>query len=610
LCYNVYHNQFAIISGEILIPMSNIEIRSESADVLSGVKVKPAKLPPHIFILESIMVFYRDLGKSVCEIISDLVNGLLILLGRLIGFVWVKSENFRSFMLGKFKYAGIVVFSPLFKFELAYSRMRKETRAANRENGLKGAAPVFFAHAFSFIFGKRGAAVTIFNYLLPVISIIFLVNVISYTTALNYAVRLEVNGQFVGYIKNELVYTEAEKIFEQRLNFLGSATMVDMQPSFSIETIGYTDLLSVNSVVNILLEKSGVSVEYAFGITINNNFVGAVTDNRLISETLDSLLEAHRTGTPGEEVDFFQPIDVEYGFFPTATIVEPLSIARNITRVLQEAQFYTAEEGDSQYSISNSLGVSEAELSRLNPGWSDMIIQPGQQIMFAADVPYLSVAVTRTEIYDADVAFITEYQDDNSIFIGNTLESRAGTPGVDKIAARVTVVNGVETRREVIERQTVSAPVSRVISRGTRPLPAGIISDEHASFGMFIWPTVRSVSRITEYGWWDGGYWGHAGVDIAAPHGTHIFAGASGTVVSVGWQGGYGNTVIIDHGNNLRTLYSHASAFADGLHVGQVVSQGETIAFIGQTGTAYGNHLHFEVIENGRRVNPIHFLET
>jgi murein DD-endopeptidase MepM/ murein hydrolase activator NlpD len=94
----------------------------------------------------------------------------------------------------------------------------------------------------------------------------------------------------------------------------------------------------------------------------------------------------------------------------------------------------------------------------------------------------------------------------------------------------------------------------------------------------------------------------HTGIDIAAPYGTPIKAGGDGKVVSAGWRGGYGNTVIIDHGGRVATLYAHCSRFA--VSAGTVVRQGQTIAYIGSTGTSTGNHVHFEVRVNGSPVDP------
>jgi murein DD-endopeptidase MepM/ murein hydrolase activator NlpD len=104
-----------------------------------------------------------------------------------------------------------------------------------------------------------------------------------------------------------------------------------------------------------------------------------------------------------------------------------------------------------------------------------------------------------------------------------------------------------------------------------------------------------------------GPRWGsfHEGIDIGAPCGTPIHAAASGTVIYSGWMDGYGNFVIIDHGNGLATAYGHQSA----IYVsGGSVSQGQTIGAVGSTGHSTGCHLHFEVRVNGNPVDPLGYL--
>lgn len=105
-----------------------------------------------------------------------------------------------------------------------------------------------------------------------------------------------------------------------------------------------------------------------------------------------------------------------------------------------------------------------------------------------------------------------------------------------------------------------------------------------------------------------GPRWGsmHEGIDIAAPGGTPIVASASGTVILAGWLGGYGNLVVIDHGGGLSTAYAHQSSIAVG--VGQAVSQGQVVGYVGSTGHSTGNHLHFEVRVNGAAVDPLGYL--
>ena len=103
-----------------------------------------------------------------------------------------------------------------------------------------------------------------------------------------------------------------------------------------------------------------------------------------------------------------------------------------------------------------------------------------------------------------------------------------------------------------------------------------------------------------------GGTGFHSGLDIAASSGTPIRACRSGTVVIAGWQGGYGNAVVIDHGGGMATLYGHQSQIA--VSVGEKVLAGEVIGYVGSTGNSTGPHLHFEVRISGNPVDPTPYI--
>ncbi len=128
--------------------------------------------------------------------------------------------------------------------------------------------------------------------------------------------------------------------------------------------------------------------------------------------------------------------------------------------------------------------------------------------------------------------------------------------------------------------------------------------------GSFIWPTTTTVIT-SPYGPRTHPVTGqvgkmHSGLDIGAGEGEPIYAADSGSIVKAGVNGGYGNCVMIDHGNGYITLYGHMSSIAVGY--GQSVNQGDVIGYVGSTGLVSGPHLHFEVRQNGGTVDPMSFF--
>lgn len=132
-----------------------------------------------------------------------------------------------------------------------------------------------------------------------------------------------------------------------------------------------------------------------------------------------------------------------------------------------------------------------------------------------------------------------------------------------------------------------------LVIRGTGQLMMPCVAEVTSSFGWRMHP-ILGYQRF------------HSGIDFGADYGTLIQAADSGTVIFAGWYGGYGNAVIIDHGNGLTTLYAHTSEFY--VVEGQGVQRGQAIAAIGSTGLSTGPHLHFEVRRDGEPVDPIAYL--
>lgn len=154
---------------------------------------------------------------------------------------------------------------------------------------------------------------------------------------------------------------------------------------------------------------------------------------------------------------------------------------------------------------------------------------------------------------------------------------------------------------------TSTSSTTSVVSSGTTTNNTGTVTSSTASG--FIKPSAGSVTcyygpRIHPV---TGAYSTHTGVDFGASYGSPIVAAKSGVVTTATYNTAYGNMVIIDHGDGTSTLYAHASSFATS--VGQTVSQGQTIAYVGSTGYSTGPHLHFEIRINGQHVDPLPYVQ-
>ena len=197
---------------------------------------------------------------------------------------------------------------------------------------------------------------------------------------------------------------------------------------------------------------------------------------------------------------------------------------------------------------------------------------------------------------------------------------RAKIVELRKLAAakREQVAERRQERRGVLnaatyERETAERAYRELIetSRQIEQLIKRIQSGEKnigGSTGTMTWPAEGEIT--SPFGWRVHPIFGtqrlHTGIDIGADYGDAIRAADGGVVIHADWMGGYGNAVIIDHGNGISTLYAHNSQLL--VDEGQTVAKGQTVARCGSTGYSTGPHLHFEVRQNGSPVNPLNYL--
>ncbi len=221
-----------------------------------------------------------------------------------------------------------------------------------------------------------------------------------------------------------------------------------------------------------------------------------------------------------------------------------------------------------------------------------------REIIDGLDVKTVSVSIS-----DTDIPFTTKTVKSSKYEVDYHKVSQEGKNGLSQTTVVTETLNGVKTCEDTVTTQIISEPVEQVEVIGTASHK--ISASQHAKVvsAGFILPLNSGEFKISSY-YGDGR--NHKGMDLSADKGTAIFAVADGVVETAGYHKDFGYNVVINHGNGLKTRYAHASALC--VSAGDKVSQGDMIAAVGSTGYSLGNHLHFEVIVNGNRVNPAPYI--
>jgi len=444
----------------------------------------------------------------------------------------------------------------------------------------------------------------IVNYALPIAAALLLVSVIQYFNSLTFAFSVEYDGEIIGYIENETKFDEAERAVKDRLINEEYLQPGDSVPRFTLCVIDKNNFTSVETLANRIIKASGNAVETAYGLYVDDEFVGATTDKNALLDILDARLEAYRTDIDGEVVSFVNKIRLSEGIYPETSILPVSSIEQQLNSEVEGERYYTVVRGDTPIKIANKNNMKLADLKALNPDIMTSLYA-GDEILISKSEPFLGIKVTRRETYEIEVPYGTERVSDNTLYSGVTSVKSKGVNGRSEQVADVTYVDGVEVERNVLSTTEITAPVNQVLSVGTYiAKPSGNQGQQSGSSNAsgFIWPT--AARKISCY--WLG-YPGHYGLDIAGPRGTDIYAAAPGTVMFVRrYYYGYGLHLKIDHGGGVQTLYAHCSNVF--VTKGDFVRQGQKIAAIGMTGRATGYHLHFEIHINGKQQNPLPYI--
>lgn len=317
-----------------------------------------------------------------------------------------------------------------------------------------------------------------------------------------------------------------------------------------------------------------------------------------------ALAAALPSPTPTEilpELPVYSKIDPSIGIERGALMVTTLT-----ARPREDVILYTVEQGDTLFGIAEKFGLKPETLlwaNQLVLGDNPHNLRPGQELnILPVNGAYYRWSAGDglngvSKFFGVDPEVIVNYP-------GNHLDpNQIGDYANPNIEPGSWLIIPGGTREFV----TWSAPViprdNPGVAKVLGPGACGSIVDGAVGVGSFIWPANNHFLSGFDY----SPSTNHSGIDIDGNTGDAVYAVDNGVVVYAGWNNwGYGNVVVINHGNGWQTLYAHLNTYNVGC--GQSVFQGNVIGAIGNTGNSSGSHLHYEMMYNGAKVNPWDYL--
>lgn len=280
-----------------------------------------------------------------------------------------------------------------------------------------------------------------------------------------------------------------------------------------------------------------------------------------------------------------------------------------------EATLVKAEQAYQQKQYATVARLRFLQRQQMERGWAVLLQSQNLnefldrrrqlKLIYAADREMLVGLKQETDRLDRQRAQVEQKKNEIALLTQQLLAQKADVEAeAESQKGLIARLNSDNKALEAAEAQL--AKDSQAIARLIRQrIPGGIA---YRGTGQMLFPSLGEITSV--FGWRTHPILGyerfHAGLDIGADYGTLIHAADSGTVILAGWYGGYGNTVIIDHGGGITSLYAHASELY--VHEGQTLQRGQAIAAVGSSGLSTGPHLHFEVRENGEPTDPMNYL--
>ncbi len=604
-------------------------IEKEISKSKKSVKKKKEKNPAETYDSSEGSVFYSlfyAFGNKICDVCA-FVFGLIF---RIVRFPFVRvyrafskaTENTKKNIRSRIR----ATLKEIVNFRREIKHAGKTIKTALKK---PLTIPSVLMHYIKKAFRRHDNLLkTLFNYLMPVAALAVFLITVNYWNGVTFALEVIYNGQSLGYISDEAVYIEAKDLVKERLDsgaydsenvdvtVAGSPAADLNSAQYSLSLVSLDELNDAEAISDKMIENSVDNLTHACGVYIDGEFICAVKNEADAKTVFNDYLAPYEAEAQANNyvVGFAQTIDYVQGLYrDNASVMWDANRLTNAIRGTnghEKTHTFTAE--DTLESIADFYGVSEEYIKNLNPGTDWENIKPGEIIKVQkteGSEKLVSIKKTVTTTSMREIEFDTVSRRDATKYSGYRQVTQKGVNGSERVTKTQIYIDGVLDDVNY-DYETVKEPVDEIVVVGTKTSYNGVYIGSASKKG-FLWPAPSCHYVSSAYGWRSRGW--HKGIDLVRSGGgalgTPVIASRSGRVEVVQRSNsGYGNMILINHGDGYKTRYAHMVSGSMTVSVGEYVEAGQTIGKVGSTGNSTGPHLHFEVIYNGETYNPANYI--
>lgn len=409
------------------------------------------------------------------------------------------------------------------------------------------------------------------------------------------------NGKALGVVKNQ------EDVYKT-IDIIGDKLSAQYDADITIDKdkdIRFQKIIAFNQeiddqedILNRLTYMRDMKAN-GHGIYIDGKLVAILESDKTAREILDEIKDKYvkkDADIQYKKVGFAEKVEIKDVETKLGNIEAKDKALEYMMTGAVEKKIHVVQSGETFSEIAKMYGLKQSELKASNPDVIPEKLSIGQEICLNQIVPLVTVQTTEVAQYREAIPFEIKYENTANLFKNEQIVKSRGVNGEKSVVAEIVRNNGIEVSRNELSVTVLTQPVAQVVLVGTKEPPPLI------GTGTFIYPVRGTLTSRFGYRW--GRL--HAGIDLAAPIGTHIKAADGGKVTFAGYNGALGYMVAIDHGGGRVTWYGHCSKLF--VKKGDRVYQGQHIANVGNTGRSTGPHLHFEVHINDVAKNPLKYL--